>query len=140
MSPSQAHQTYSISDLAREFSLTTRTIRFYEDQGLLAPTRVGRHRVYGNRERVRIRLILRGKRLGFSLAEIREFLDLYEATEGERRQLEKFLAGLAERRRNLAQQREDIDAVLHEIDNLEHQCRSLLAGQATTKPRTARDS
>lgn len=125
--PPPAKRTFSISDLAREFSLTTRTIRFYEDQGLLAPERAGRNRVYGNRERVRIRLILRGKRLGFSLAEIKEFLDLYEATGGERRQLEKFLASLAERRRFLAQQREDIDAVLQEIDHLETQCRGLLA-------------
>ncbi len=123
-------KTYTISDLAREFDLTTRTIRFYEDQGLLAPGRVGRNRVYGNRERVRIRLILRGKRLGFSLAEIKEFLDLYEATEGEKRQLERFLASLAERRRSLAQQREDIDAVLQEIDTLEAQCRKLLSRQA----------
>ncbi|CAG1000688.1 HTH-type transcriptional regulator CueR [Burkholderiales bacterium] len=130
MSPSPTSPTFSISDLAREFDLTTRTIRFYEDQGLLSPSRVGKHRVYGNRERVRIRLILRGKRLGFSLAEIKEFLDLYEATEGEKRQLEKFLTGLAERRRNLAQQREDIDAVLQEINTLETQCRAVLARQA----------
>ncbi len=130
MTPVQAPQTYTISDLAREFALTTRAIRFYEDQGLLAPSRVGKHRVYGNRERVRIRLILRGKRLGFSLAEIKEYLDLYEATEGEKRQLERFLAGLAERRRSLAQQREDIDVVLQEINNLEAQCRSRLAKQA----------
>jgi DNA-binding transcriptional MerR regulator len=129
MTSSHSKQTFSISDLAREFSLTTRTIRFYEDEGLLTPARSGRNRVYGNRERVRIRLILRGKRLGFSIAEIKEFLDLYDATGGERRQLEKFLAGLAERRRFLAQQREDIDAVLHEIDHLEAQCRSLLAKQ-----------
>lgn len=130
MTPPSSAATYSISELAREFDLTTRTIRFYEDQGLLAPSRAGKHRVYGNRERVRIRLILRGKRLGFSLAEIKEYLDLYEATEGEKRQLEKFLAGLAKRRHSLAQQREDIDAVLHEIDNLENQCRKLLARQA----------
>lgn len=76
-------------------------------------------------------MILRGKRLGFSLAEIKEFLDLYEATEGEKRQLERFLASLAERRRSLAQQREDIDAVVKEIDNLEAQCRALLARQAS---------
>lgn len=130
MNTSLPSKTYTISDLAREFDLTTRTIRFYEDQGLLAPSRVGRNRVYGNRERVRIRLILRGKRLGFSLAEIKEFLDLYEATEGEKRQLERFLASLAERRRSLAQQREDIDAVLQEINGLETQCRNLLARQA----------
>ena len=76
--------SYSISDLAREFALTTRTIRFYEDEGLLSPRRAGSRRIYAERERVRIKLILRGKRLGLSLSEIRELLDLYEATKGER--------------------------------------------------------
>ena len=90
--------TYSISDLAREFALTTRAIRFYEDCGLVTPHRNGRARVYGERERVRIKLILRGKRLGLSLSEIRELLDLYEATKSERPQLLKFLQVLAQRR------------------------------------------
>src|SRR6184192_4942149 len=96
--------TYSISDLAREFALTTRAIRFCEDCGLVAPRRNGRARIYGERERVRIKLILRGKRLGLALAEIRELLDLYEATRSERPQLTKFLQLLAERRAMLKQQ------------------------------------
>jgi DNA-binding transcriptional MerR regulator len=112
--PSRADSvTYTISDLAREFALTTRAIRFYEDEGLLAPRRSGRSRIYGERERVRIKLILRGKRLGLSLSEIRELLDLYEVTQSERPQLVKFL-------------QEDITIVLSEIDSLERQCRKRL--------------
>ncbi len=118
--------TFSISDLAREFALTTRAIRFYEDEGLLAPRRSGRSRVYGERERVRIKLILRGKRLGLTLSEIRELLDLYAATRSERPQLVKFLQVLSERRAMLKQQREDIAIVLEEIDALERQCRKRL--------------
>jgi DNA-binding transcriptional MerR regulator len=118
--------TFTISDLAREFALTTRAIRFYEDQGLLAPRRSGRSRIYGERERVRIKLILRGKRLGLALAEIRELLDLYQTTRGERPQLVKFLQVLGARRAMLKQQQEDIAVVLAEIDSLERQCRKRL--------------
>ena len=118
--------TYSISELSKEFALTTRAIRFYEDEGLISPRRSGRSRVYGERERVRIKLILRGKRLGLALAEIRELLDLYEATRSERPQLTKFLQLLAERRAMLKQQQEDIAIVLAEIDALERQCRRRL--------------
>jgi DNA-binding transcriptional MerR regulator len=106
--------TFSISDLAQEFALTTRAIRFYEDEGLLAPTRSGRTRIYGPRERTRLKLILRGKRLGLSLSEIREILDLYETRVGEAPQLKKFVEVLEHRRGLLLQQREDIDAVLAE--------------------------
>ncbi|MEO8738564.1 MAG: MerR family DNA-binding transcriptional regulator [Casimicrobiaceae bacterium] len=126
MSPRPDSSTYSISDLAREFALTTRAIRFYEDEGLLSPHRSGRTRVYGDRERVRIKLILRGKRLGLALSEIRELLDLYEATHSERPQLTLFLEVLANRRALLNQQQEDIGIVLAEIDALERQCRKRL--------------
>jgi DNA-binding transcriptional MerR regulator len=118
--------TYSISDLAREFALTTRAIRFYEESGLVTPRRNGRARVYGERERVRIKLILRGKRLGLALSEIRELLDLYEVARNERAQIAKFLALLADRRARLFQQKEDIDAVLAEIDGIERDCRRRL--------------
>src|SRR5207244_5290208 len=118
--------TYAISDLAREFALTTRVIPFYEDCGLVTPRRNGRARVYGERERVRIKLILRGKRLGLALAEIRELLDLYEVARNERAQISKFLALLADRRARLFQQKEDIDAVLAEIDGIERECRRRL--------------
>lgn len=115
--------TFSISELAQEFALTTRAIRFYEDEGLLAPTRSGRTRVYGPRERTRLKLILRGKRLGLSLVEIREILDLYDTNTDEAPQLRKFLETLANRRALLLQQREDIDAVLAEVDGLLRQTR-----------------
>jgi len=126
MSSRTESPSYTISELAREFALTTRAIRFYEDEGLLAPRRNGRRRVYGERERVRIKLILRGKRLGLALAEIRELLDLYDATRSERPQLVKFLQVLAQRRALLEQQQEDVAIVLAEIDQLERQCRRRL--------------
>jgi DNA-binding transcriptional MerR regulator len=121
-----AGASFTISDLAREFALTTRAIRFYEDEGLLAPERRGRARIYSERERVRIKLILRGKRLGLALSEIRELFDLYATTRNEAPQLEKFLVMLADRRAMLVQQREDIDAVLAEIAVLERECRRRL--------------
>jgi DNA-binding transcriptional MerR regulator len=121
-----APASFTISDLAREFALTTRAIRFYEDEGLIAPERRGRARIYSERERVRIKLILRGKRLGLALSEIRELFDLYVTTRNEAPQLEKFLVMLADRRAMLMQQREDIDAVLAEIAVLERECRRRL--------------
>jgi DNA-binding transcriptional MerR regulator len=139
--PTRSHPvTYSISDLAKEFALTTRAIRFYEDEGLLAPRRSGRSRIYGERERVRIKLVVRGKRLGLSLSEIRELLDLYETTQSERPQLAKFLEVLAARRAMLAQQLEDIAVVLAEIDSLERQCRKRLRQSANAGAGTKGDS
>ena len=120
-------QTYTISDLSREFGITPRAIRFYEDEGLLAPTRVGRNRVYSKRDRTSLRLILRGKRLGLSLAEIGELLGMYDGVRNSAPQLRRFLNVLAERRAAIEQQKEDIIAVLAEIDLLEGQCRDLLA-------------
>jgi DNA-binding transcriptional MerR regulator len=133
--------TYSISALAHEFALTTRAIRFYEDEGMLSPERRGRARVYHERERVRLKLILRGKRLGFSLSEIRDLLDLYEIAHNERAQLSKFIDMLGERRARLLQQKEDIDAVLAEIDGVERDCRRRLkeetrGGRAAAKAGT----
>ena len=130
--------TFTITDLAREFGLTTRAIRFYEDQGLLHPRRVGRSRVYTNRDRVRLKLTLRGKRLGLSLSEIRELLDMYDAAKGGRGQIERFLEVLQKRRSALEQQREDIEAVLGEISSFEQQCHELLQRKraASSKKRT----
>lgn len=119
-------QQWTIAQLAREFALTTRAIRFYEDQGLIAPERRGSRRIYHARDRVRLKLILRGKRLGMSLAEIREILDLYDADKSERSQLERFVEVLAARRSLLEQQREDIDAALAEIVTVERDCRRRL--------------
>jgi DNA-binding transcriptional MerR regulator len=132
--------TYSISDLAREFALTTRAIRFYEGEGLLAPQRRGQARIYGERERTRIKLILRGKRLGLALSEIRELFDIYATTGNERPQLVKFLQLLADRRALLHQQREDIDAVLAEIEILERDCRRRLKQESPGAPRGGRSA
>ena len=120
-----SEQTYTIAELAREFDITPRTIRHYEDQGLLSPARAGVQRVYDKRDRTRLKLTLRGKRLGLSLAEIRELIDMYD-TAPESSQVSRFLEVLARRRAMLAQQREDIAAVLTEIAVLERQCRALL--------------
>ncbi len=124
--PQARAECYTITELAREFALTSRAIRFYEDRGLIAPERRGNRRIYHARDRVRLKLILRGKRLGMSLAEIREILDLYDADKTERAQLERFVEVLATRRAVLEQQREDIDAVLAEIVAVERDCRRRL--------------
>jgi DNA-binding transcriptional MerR regulator len=129
--------TWSISDLAQEFALTTRAIRFYEDEGLIAPRREGTRRIYGARERTRLKLILRGKRLGLSLTDIKEILDLYDSRHGDRPQLVKFVDALERRRLQLVQQREDIDVVLAEITAIEKDCRRRLA-RAEAAPRTSR--
>jgi DNA-binding transcriptional MerR regulator len=118
---------YSIGDLAREFDVTPRTIRFYEDQGLLAPRREGQRRIYTQRERTRLKLTLRGKRLGLSLSEIRELIDMYEPGRDERPQLERFLAALESHRGALEQQRTDIEAQLSEIAVFEKRVRKQLA-------------
>jgi len=126
--PRHCEETYSISDLAREFDVTPRAIRFYEDQGLLAPQRSGSRRVYAKRDYVRLKLILRGKRLGLSLSEVAAMFDLYESARDEKPQLAQFLAALAERRGQLERQRADIDEMLGEIAVFEAQSRRLLAG------------
>ena len=114
--------SYSISELAQEFNVTTRTIRHYEEQGLLSPARDGTNRVFSSRDRVRLKLALRGKRLGFSLNDIRELFELYDAKD-ERRQRTEFLARLEKRRVALEQQREDIEVMLNEINFFASQCR-----------------
>ena len=124
---SDTHNTsYSISDLAREFGVTTRAIRFYEDEGLLRPGRSGRQRVYRTRDRVRLKLILRGKRLGFSLNEVGEIINMYDSNPGEAGQLRYFLEQIRQRRENLKQQHHDIDVTLQELDTIEAQCQDRL--------------
>ncbi len=120
------NETYSIGDLSREFEVTTRTIRHYEDLGLLAPKREGQSRIYASRDRVHLKLILRGRRLGFSLKEIGELLELYDAPNGEASQLKRFVAKMRARRKALLEQREDIDRVLEELDALEKRCSDML--------------
>ena len=120
-------RTYTIGELAREFDVTTRAIRFYEDQGLLAPLREGRKRLYRRRDRTRLKLILRGKRLGFTLGEIRETFELYDQAHGESKQLRYYLEVLAEKRDQLLRQRHDIDETLAEIEQSREHCSALLA-------------
>ena len=128
--------TFTIGDLSREFEVTTRTIRFYEDEKLLKPRRQGQNRIYSARDRVRLRLILRGKRLGFSIKEIRDMLDMYDAPEGEVGQLRYFIERMRQRRDDLQRQRADIDQVLAELDALETRCEDLLQGAATVRDRS----
>jgi DNA-binding transcriptional MerR regulator len=121
--------TYTISDLAREFDLTTRAIRFYEDCGLLKPERSGpsgRSRVYTSRDRTRLKLTLRGKRLGLSLAEIKELVDMYESPRDTVPQLKKFLVVLAAHQEQLEQQLADLQVTLEEVRSHEREARRLL--------------
>jgi DNA-binding transcriptional MerR regulator len=134
--PETGTQTYTISELAREFDVTPRTIRFYEDQGLLAPAREGQSRVYSKRDYVRLKLTLRGKRLGFSLSEVGEMIDMYDRAKDEKKQLVAFVALLAERRTQLLDQRAEIDEMLAEINAFELQSRKILGKPAA--PRTAK--
>jgi DNA-binding transcriptional MerR regulator len=120
-------ESYTISDLAKEFGITTRTLRFYEDQGILSPAREGTSRLFSHRDRVRLKLTLRGKRLGFTLADIKDLFDLYDLARDEKKQLREFLARLERRRGLLEQQQEDIAVMLNEITFFETQCRQLLA-------------
>ncbi|MFN2410643.1 MAG: MerR family DNA-binding transcriptional regulator [Halomonas sp.] len=120
-------KTYSISELANEFDLTTRSIRFYEDQALLHPTRRGQTRVYSSKDRVRLKLTIRGKRLGLSLAEIRELFELWDETRsGSKKQLNLMLSKIAERRSALDQQMKDITMVQLELESAEIRCRQAL--------------
>lgn len=118
--------TYSISDLSKEFDITTRSIRFYEDQGLLKPRRRGQTRIYSLKDRVRLKLILRGKRLGFSLAETRRLFELYDADKSSHTQLNTMLALIEEKKTSLQQQMDDIKVVLMELNSAELQCRQAL--------------
>jgi DNA-binding transcriptional MerR regulator len=120
-------QTYSIGELAEEFGITSRTLRLYEEEGLLDPRRDGTRRIYNERNRVRLRLILRGKRLGWSLSEIRESFQLYDDSSlGEEAQLESMLGKLEGRRESLIAQREDIDSALRDLEQVENNARQAL--------------
>jgi len=118
--------TFTIGELAREFGVTTRAIRFYEDCGLLEPTRAGRNRVYSARDRTRLRLTLRGKRLGLKLAEVRELVDMYETRRDTGPQLRRFLAVLARHKAQLEQRLGDLQATLAEVTAHEREARRLL--------------
>ena len=120
-------EAYGIAELAREFDVTTRTIRYYEDKGLLSPSRKGQRRVYAARDRVRLKLIMRGKRLGFSLDEIRELIDLYDVDPTEATQLRHFLDKISDRKAVLVRQQADITETLSEMQRIEAQCSQLLS-------------
>ena len=123
---SRAQGLYGAVQLAGEFGITPRALRFYETKGLITPRRVGSRRVYDYRDRARLELILRGKRLGFSITEISEILDLYDAPDGEVGQLSHFVGKIRERRAALHEQAQDIQTVLDELDSVEHRCLELL--------------
>ncbi|MFN3302520.1 MAG: MerR family transcriptional regulator [Roseateles sp.] len=118
--------TFTITELAAEFDITPRAIRFYEDMGLLEPGRKGRNRVYTPRDRTRLKLTLRGKRLGLALQEIKQLVDMYDSQASAAPQLRAFLDILARHREQLEQQRHDIEVTLAEIQQHEKRCRALL--------------
>lgn len=117
---------YSISELSKEFDITTRSIRFYEDQGLLTPTRKGQTRIYNQRDKVRLKLILRGKRLGFSLGETGRLFELYDADKTSAKQLTIMMELISEKKLDLKQKLEDINALLVELNDIESNCQKIL--------------
>ena len=129
--------TYSISELAKEFDITTRSIRFYEDQGLLTPQRLGQTRIYSKRDRVRLKLILRGKRLGFSLAETGQLFELYDADKSSVTQLTTMLKLIELKKTELHQQLDDIKVVLMELITVEKRCRDTLTDARHTEMKSS---
>ncbi len=117
---------YSIGELSKLFDITARSIRFYEEQGLLVPERQGQNRIYHLKDKVRLKLILRGKRLGFSLAEIKTLFDLYDTNLTSAVQLETMLALTEQKRAVLNQQLSDIQMLMSELDDVEARCRDEL--------------
>ncbi|MCQ9098718.1 MerR family transcriptional regulator [Vibrio parahaemolyticus] len=117
--------TFKISELAKEFDITTRSIRFYEDLGLLTPERKGNTRIYNGRDRIRLKLILRGKRLGFSLADIKELFELYD-TDQSTEQLNYMIRLIEEKKAALQQQANDIQAVMMELNAAQLRCQNTL--------------
>ena len=120
-------KTYSISELATEFGITTRTIRFYEEKGYLSPKRQGTKRIYSQADRTQLRLILRGKRLGLSLDETAEMIQMYGSPQGNRKQLEIFVSRIEEKRAELERKQRDLEVMLSDLQNVEEQCHIALA-------------
>lgn len=114
--------TYSIGELARDFDVTTRTIRFYEEAGLLNPAREGQQRVYTDADRVKLKLILRGKRLGFSLSESRGIIEMYDPESGNKKQINALISKIQERREQLNEQMREIHLMMVELDEAEKRC------------------
>ncbi|VTU37931.1 MerR family transcriptional regulator [Variovorax sp. PBL-E5] len=126
-------QTFAIGELAREFDLTTRAIRFYEDMGLLAPQRAGQQRIYSARDRTRLMLTLRAKRLGLKLTEVKEILDMYDSPRDTAVQLQRFLGVLGEHRAQLEARLAELQANIAEVRAQEKQARAALT--RATRPR-----
>ena len=124
---------YTITELTREFDISTRTIRFYEDEGLISPIRRGRTRLFRHSDRQLLKMILRGKRLGFSIAEIREIMQMYKTPPGEAGQLRAIVRRVSEKRGELEQKRHDIDELLAELDNAEEACLTRMAELGVTQ-------
>ena len=120
-------KTYTISDLASEFEITTRTIRFYEEKGYLSPKRNGTRRIYNSADRTRLRLILRGKRLGLSLEETADLIKMYGSQRGNRKQLERFIVRIEEKRAELEQKSRDLEVMLNDLQRVEDKCHLALA-------------
>jgi DNA-binding transcriptional MerR regulator len=132
----EGESTWTIAQVAEEFGVTHRTVRHYEELGLISPERRGTARVYHRRDRTRLGLILRGRRLGFPLDEIRTIIDLYDVPRGRRSQLEYVLAQIDERRADLEQRRRDLDSALSELADFEQRCRADLDGLPEPVART----
>ena len=124
---------YTITELTREFEISTRTIRFYEDEGLIAPIRRGRTRLFRHSDRHLLKMILRGKRLGFSIAEIREIMQMYKTPPGEAGQLRAIVRRVSQKRIELEQKRRDIEELLSELDNAEEACLTRMAELGVTQ-------
>ena len=118
---------YSISDLASEFGVTTRTIRFYEEKGYLSPKREGTRRIYSSPDRTSLRLILRGKRLGLTLDETADMIKMYGSPRGNQKQLEKFIVRISEKRTELERKQRDLEVMLNDLRNVEDKCHVALA-------------
>ena len=129
-----SERLYTISELAAELGVTARAIRFYESKGLIEPRRVGANRVYSHRDRARLLIILRGKRLGFSLASVQEYLDLYDADPTHREQLLRLLAAARRRRDELERQRRDLDETVAELAEIERQTLEALRAAGVEPP------
>jgi DNA-binding transcriptional MerR regulator len=128
----------TVTQLARDLGITARTIRFYEDKGLISPQRAGSTRVYTARNRARMSLILRGKRLGFSLREIKDYLDLYDVDQTQSEQIKLLLTGVHKRLESLREQRREIETTINELEDIERQAVDALANHADTKKRATR--
>jgi len=130
--------TYTIRDLAAEFNITTRTLRFYEEKGLLSPERQGQLRIYNSGDRARLKLILRGKRLGLDLQESSEIISMYSPGTNNQAQLQALLAKIQEKKTQLVRQQEDLDAMIKDLELWEQNCTRSLAESTITNNKTIR--